>query len=68
MALSFLYNFHRKHNLLELKIKKLSPKINVKNIKNRVFNVYFGNSEDPDEMPHSAAFHQSHHCFQKKRS
>ena len=36
-ALIFLYNFHREHSLLKLIIKKLSPKINVKNIKNRVF-------------------------------
>ena len=35
-ALIFLYNFHRKHSLLTLVIKTLSPKINVKNIKNRV--------------------------------
>ena len=30
----FLYNPHREHCLLKLVIKKLSPKINVKNIKN----------------------------------
>ena len=24
------------------------------------------NSEDPDEMPHNAAFHQSLHCMQYK--
>ena len=36
-ALIFLYNFHRKHSFLKLIIKKLSPKINVKNIKNRVY-------------------------------
>ena len=30
---NFLYNFHREHRLLKLVIKKLSPKINVKNIK-----------------------------------
>ena len=35
-ALVFLYNLHREHNLLKLIVKKLSPKINVKNIKNRV--------------------------------
>ena len=35
-ALIFLYNFDREHNLLKLIVKKLSPKINVKNIKNRV--------------------------------
>ena len=23
------------------------------------------NSEDPDEMPHNAAFHQGLHCLQK---
>ena len=23
------------------------------------------NSVDPDEMPHSAAFHLSHHCLEK---
>ena len=32
-ALIFLYNFHREHSLLKLVIKKLSPKINLKNIK-----------------------------------
>ena len=36
LALIFLYNFHCDHILLTLKIKKLSPKINVKNIKTRV--------------------------------
>ena len=36
-ALIFLYKGHREHNLLKLIVKKLSPKINVKNIKNRVF-------------------------------
>ena len=30
------YNFHRKQSLLKFKMKKLSLKINVKNIKNRV--------------------------------
>ena len=35
LALIFLYNFNRDHILLTLKIKKLSPKINVKNIKTR---------------------------------
>ena len=35
LALIFLYNFHRDHILLTLKIKKLSLKINVKNIKTR---------------------------------
>ena len=25
------------------------------------------NSEDPDEMPHNAAFHQSLHCLQTER-
>ena len=25
--------------------------------------VNFANSEDPDEMPHNAAFHQGLHCF-----
>ena len=24
----------------------------------------FANSEDPDEMPHTAAFHQGLHCMQ----
>ena len=33
LALIFLYNFHRNHILLTLKMKRLSPKINVKNIK-----------------------------------
>ena len=28
----------------------------------------FANSEDPDEMQHYAAFHQSLHCKGKKRS
>ena len=36
LALIFLYNFHREHSLLNLVVKKLSPKINVKNIKTRV--------------------------------
>ena len=26
------------------------------------------NSEDPDEMPHDAAFHQSQHCILKTKS
>ena len=30
LALNFLYNFYRKHNLLKLEIKRSSPKINVK--------------------------------------
>ena len=34
--LIFLYNFHREHSWLKSIIKKLSPKINVKNIKNQV--------------------------------
>ena len=33
LALIFLYDFHHDHISLKLKIKKLSPKINVKNIK-----------------------------------
>ena len=37
LALIFLYKFHREHGLIKLIRKKLSPKINVKNIKNRVF-------------------------------
>ena len=37
LALIFLYNFHREHSLLKSIIKKVSPKINVKNIKNRVY-------------------------------
>ena len=36
LALIFLYNFDRKRGLIKLIRKKLSPKINVKNIKNRV--------------------------------
>ena len=36
LAPIFLYNFHREHGLIKLIRKKLSPKINVKNIKNRV--------------------------------
>ena len=32
----FLYNKHCEHSLLKSKKKKLSPKISVKNIKNRV--------------------------------
>ena len=36
LALIFLYNFHREHSLLKSIIKMVSPKINVKNIKNRV--------------------------------
>ena len=35
-ALIFLYNFHDEHCWLKLIIKKLSPKINVKNIKRAV--------------------------------
>ena len=35
-ALIFLYRFHRDHNLLTLKIKKLWPENKVKNIKTRV--------------------------------
>ena len=38
-ALIFPYNFHREHNLLKLIVKKLSPKINLKNIKNRVYDL-----------------------------
>ena len=30
---NILYNFHREHSLLNLVLKMLSPKINVKNIK-----------------------------------
>ena len=37
LALIVLDNFHHDHILLKLKIKKLSPKINVKNIKTRVY-------------------------------
>ena len=37
LALIFLYNFHREHGLINLIRKKLSPKINVKNIKHQVF-------------------------------
>ena len=40
-ALIFLYNFQHEHSWLKLIIKKLSPKINVKNMKNRVFFVFF---------------------------
>ena len=42
-ALIFLYNFHREHSLLKLIIKKLSPKINVKNIKKSslIFRCFF---------------------------
>ena len=36
LALIFLYNIHHDHILVTLKIKKFSPKINVKNIKTRV--------------------------------
>ena len=36
LALIFLYNFDREHSLLKPTIKKLSSKINVKNIKNGV--------------------------------
>ena len=28
---------------------------------------YFANSEDQDEMPHSAAFHQDLHCLLRLR-
>ena len=41
LALIFLYNFHREHGLINLIRKKLSPKINVKNIKHRVFFFFF---------------------------
>ena len=34
--LTLFYNFHHKHSLLKLKIRKLSPKINVKNMNNQV--------------------------------
>ena len=37
LALFFLYNFYREHGSLKLQIKKLSPKRNVKNIKNHSF-------------------------------
>ena len=40
LALIFLYNFHREHNLLKIVIKKLSPKINVKNIKKTEFSSF----------------------------
>ena len=43
LALFFLYNFHREHSLQKLKIKKLSRKINVKNIKKAFFIVFFFN-------------------------
>ena len=36
LALIFLYIFHSEHSFLNLKIKKLSPKINVNNIKHRL--------------------------------
>ena len=36
LALIFLYNSHGEDKLLKLKIKKLLPKINVKNINHRV--------------------------------
>ena len=36
LALIFLYNFHREHALIKLIRKRLSPKINVKNI-NQVY-------------------------------
>ena len=28
--------------------------------------VNFANSEDPDEMPHNAAFHQGLHCLPRQ--
>ena len=37
--LIFLYNFHRDHILLKLKINKLSPTFNVKNKKKLEFSV-----------------------------
>ena len=43
-ALIFLYNFHREHSWLKSIIKKLSPKINVKNIKNRVLKKSYRNT------------------------
>ena len=42
---NFLYNFHREHSLLKSLIKKLSPKINVKNI-NLEFSTYVDFSQD----------------------
>ena len=40
IGLIFLYNFHREHSLQKLVMKKLSPKINVKNIKSIVYGYY----------------------------
>ena len=40
-ALIFSFNFHREHSLLKLTIKKLSPKLNLKTIKNRVVFFFF---------------------------
>ena len=31
-------------------------------------NMRFDNSEDPDEMPHNAAFHQDLHCLQIEKN
>ena len=52
LALIFLYNFHREHVFLKLIRKTLSPKINVKNIKNRVYKIV--SNEDPGVRTHSA--------------
>ena len=49
LALNFLYNFHREHSLLKLVTKKLSPKINVKNIKTRVYYFILLDSQPPLE-------------------
>ena len=43
LALIFLYNFHHEHGLIKLIRKKLSPKINVKNIKKSSLTNYLTN-------------------------
>ena len=48
LALIFLYNFHREHSLLKSIIKKLSPKINVKNIKKSSIVIGYENNFDFD--------------------
>ena len=46
LALFFLYNFHREYGLIKLIRKKLSPKINVKNIKVEYFLAHWSSSKE----------------------
>ena len=54
-ALIFL-NFHCEHSLLKLKIKKLLPKINVKNIKSTLFVCQKGLIKEPKPRSGSSLF------------